>query len=140
MVTAELAMGLPALVFVLLFALALLGAVTAQAQCMDAARIGARAAARGETEDVVRGWAESAAPRGAVVTVHRTEGAVEVRVRAELAGGGRTPIPEVAVEASAVAPVEAAAPVAVAGDGRGGGDGRQVGRVHGGEGGRGHGR
>jgi hypothetical protein len=130
MVTAELAMGLPALMFVLLFALALLGAVTAQAQCMDAARIGARAAARGETEDVVRRWAESAAPPGAVVTVHRTEGAVQVRVRAELSGGERSPIPEVAVEASAVTPVEAA----VAGDERGGGG------AHGAEGERGHGR
>ncbi|MDP9241529.1 MAG: pilus assembly protein, partial [Actinomycetota bacterium] len=47
-VTAELATALPVLVFLLAVALGAVGAVTAQLRCVDAAREGARAAARGE--------------------------------------------------------------------------------------------
>ncbi len=106
MVTAELAMGLPALVLLLLFGLSMLGALAAEARCADAARIGARAAARGETEDVVRRWAASAAPPGAIITIHSGANTVEIRVRAEFAGGGRSPLPGIEVEAAAVTPVE----------------------------------
>jgi hypothetical protein len=106
MVTAELAMGLPALMLVLLFGLSMLGAVAAEARCAEAARIGARAAARGEADEVVRTWAERAAPPGAVVALRRTDDSVEVRVRAEVGGGERSPLPAIAVEASALTPVE----------------------------------
>ncbi|GGV20570.1 TadE family type IV pilus minor pilin [Streptomyces griseoflavus] len=79
-VTAEAAMVLPVLV---MFATALVGGlmvVAAQIQCVDAARTGARAAARqdppGAVVDVTRG----AAPPGARVTVSREAGQVRVVV------------------------------------------------------------
>lgn len=77
-VTAESAVVLPVLV---MFAMALvwgLLVVAAQIQCVDAARTGARAAARQEPEAAVVKVAGDVAPRGAKVTVAR-EGAV-VRV------------------------------------------------------------
>ncbi|MFE2643245.1 TadE family type IV pilus minor pilin [Streptomyces nigra] len=77
-VTAESAVVLPVLV---MFAMALvwgLLVVAAQIQCVDAARTGARAAARQEPEDAVVEVAGDVAPHGAKVTVAR-EGAV-VRV------------------------------------------------------------
>ncbi|MEV7449604.1 TadE family type IV pilus minor pilin [Streptomyces nigra] len=77
-VTAESAVVLPVLV---MFAMALvwgLLVVAAQIQCVDAARTGARAAARQEPEAAVVKVAGDVAPRGAKVTVVR-EGAV-VRV------------------------------------------------------------
>ncbi|GAA1427713.1 TadE family type IV pilus minor pilin [Streptomyces thermospinosisporus] len=77
-VTAESALVLPVLV---LFATALvwgLLVVAAQIQCVDAARAGARAAARQDPPDAVVELAREAAPPGAQVTVSR--GAEEVRV------------------------------------------------------------
>jgi hypothetical protein len=105
--TAELAMGLPTLVTVLFMAVWTLGAVNAQARCAEAARIGARAAARGESQAVVRAWAQRAAPAGATVTVSRSGQVVRVDVRAAFTGGAsRSVLPSVAVSASAVAPAE----------------------------------
>jgi hypothetical protein len=106
MVTAELAMGLPALVFVLLFGLTMLGALATEARCADAARIGARAAARGETDEAVRRWAALAAPPGAIITLRRGTNTVEIQVRAGFVGGGRSPLPAIGVEATAISPVE----------------------------------
>jgi hypothetical protein len=100
-------MGLPTLVTVLFMAVWVVGAVNAQARCAEAARIGARAAARGETEEVVRAWAQRAAPAGATVTVSRAGEAVRVDVRADFTGGAsRSILPPVPVSASAVAPSE----------------------------------
>ncbi|MEU6373338.1 TadE family type IV pilus minor pilin [Streptomyces sp. NPDC046909] len=70
-VTAESAVVLPVLV---MFATALvwgLLVVAAQIQCVDAARTGARAAAREDPADAVVEVARAAAPRGAEVTVSR---------------------------------------------------------------------
>jgi hypothetical protein len=100
-------MGLPTLVTVLFMAVWMLGAVSAQARCAEAARIGARAAARGETEAVVRAWTARAAPAGATVTVSRAGEVVRVDVRAEFTGGAnRSVLPSMPVSASAVAPSE----------------------------------
>ncbi|NJP50466.1 hypothetical protein HCJ93_10380 [Streptomyces sp. SBST2-5] len=77
-VTAESALVLPVLV---LFTTALvwgLMVVAAQIQCVDAARAGARAAARQDPPDAVVEVARAAAPPGAQVTVSR--GAAQVRV------------------------------------------------------------
>jgi len=52
-VTAELAIGLPAVVLVLVAVLTLTAASTAQMRALDAARAGARAVAVGEQESVV---------------------------------------------------------------------------------------
>lgn len=87
-VTAEAAVVLPVLV---LFTAVLLWAVTAaaaQIQCVDAARAGARAAARSESGPRVRAAALSAAPRGARVALTRSGDLVRVRVTALASGPG----------------------------------------------------
>ncbi|WP_405870580.1 MULTISPECIES: TadE family type IV pilus minor pilin [unclassified Streptomyces] len=79
-VTAESAVVLPVLV---MFAMALvwgLLVVAAQIQCVDAARTGARAAARQDPADSVVEVAREAAPRGAKVTVDREGDQVHVVV------------------------------------------------------------
>ncbi|MBT2411560.1 pilus assembly protein [Streptomyces sp. ISL-12] len=77
-VTAETAVALPVLV---MFAMALvwgLLVVAAQIQCVDAARTGARAAARQDPAEAVVEVTRAAAPDGAEVTVGRE--AEQVRV------------------------------------------------------------
>ncbi|MER5990031.1 TadE family type IV pilus minor pilin [Streptomyces viridosporus] len=79
-VTAESAVVLPVLV---VFATALvygLLVVAAQIRCVDAARTGARAAARQDPPDAVTEVAREAAPSGAEVTVRREAGHVRVVV------------------------------------------------------------
>ncbi|MFI8204782.1 TadE family type IV pilus minor pilin [Streptomyces sp. NPDC085937] len=81
-VTAESALVLPVLV---LFVTALvwgLLVVSAQIQCVDAARAGARAAARQDPPDAVVEVAREAAPAGARVTVSRDADQVRVTVAA----------------------------------------------------------
>lgn len=87
-VTAEAAVALPVLA---LFALTLiwgLMAASAQLSCVDAARAGARAAARSEPRDAVVAAARSAAPRGARVELWRDGDLVRVRVRVHAVGPG----------------------------------------------------
>ena len=82
-VTAESAMVLPVLV---MFAMALvwgLLVVAAQIQCVDAARTGARAAARQDPADAVVRVAEDTAPRDAQITVAREGDRVRVVVVAK---------------------------------------------------------
>lgn len=87
-VTAEAAVAVPALVFLALGLVWALMAAAAQIQCVDAARAGARAAARGESAADVRGAALAAAPRRADVAVAREGDLVRVRVRAAAPGPG----------------------------------------------------
>ncbi|WP_245700495.1 TadE family type IV pilus minor pilin [Streptomyces roseifaciens] len=85
-VTAEAAMALPALI---LFGAALiwgLMAAGAQIQCVDAARAGARAAARSDPVGVAVASARSAAPPGSRIAVMREGDLVRVRVEARAAG------------------------------------------------------
>ncbi|MEU9098944.1 TadE family type IV pilus minor pilin [Streptomyces sp. NPDC048361] len=85
-VTAETAVAIPALVG---FALALLWALMAassEIRCVDAARAGARAAARSEPEALAVAAARSAAPKGARVTVRRNGELWRVRVEADTPG------------------------------------------------------
>ncbi|MFJ2789163.1 TadE family type IV pilus minor pilin [Streptomyces sp. NPDC087290] len=87
-VTAEAAMAIPVLV---VFALALvwaLMAASAQIRCVDAARAGARAAARSEPESQALEAARSAAPDGAEVAMERTGELWRVRVAASMPGPG----------------------------------------------------
>lgn len=82
-VTAESAVVLPVLV---MFAMALvwgLLVVAAQIQCVDAARTGARAAARQDPVDAVIEVTREAAPRGATVTAGREGDEVRVVVVAK---------------------------------------------------------
>jgi Flp pilus assembly protein TadG len=102
MATAELAVVLPALVLVVAAALTAVSVLLAQLRCVDAAREGARAAARGEPVDVVRSAAARVAPAAATVAVG-TEGEdvrVTVSARAGRAGGL---LPTFTVTAAAVA-------------------------------------
>ncbi|WP_037574654.1 TadE family type IV pilus minor pilin [Phaeacidiphilus oryzae] len=85
--TAELAVALPAL---LVLAGALLYGVlaaSAQLRCVDAAREGARAMARGDTREAALAVARAAAPAGAEVAVSRSGTLVRVAVSARPAGG-----------------------------------------------------
>lgn len=86
-VTAETAVALPALV--LLAAMLIWGVVAAagQIRCVDAARIGARAAARGDSDATA--LAQDAAPPGAVVQVSQDGDTVRVTVEAPCLGPGR---------------------------------------------------
>ncbi|MFF0289720.1 TadE family type IV pilus minor pilin [Streptomyces sp. NPDC005262] len=85
-VTAEAAMVIPVLA---LFALALvwaLMAASAQIRCVDAARAGARAAARSEPKAQVLAAARSAAPDRARVDLERAGELWRVRVAAQTPG------------------------------------------------------
>lgn len=85
-VTVEAAVVLPVLA---LFAMALLWALAASAaqiRCVDAARAGARAAARAESPDAVTAVARAAAPEGARVTVARQGELWRVTVEAAAPG------------------------------------------------------
>ena len=101
MVTAETAVVLPVLLLVLAGAVAAVTVVGAQLRCVDAAREGARAAARGETA-AVSGIAARTAPDGAVTAVSVAGDEVSVTVSAEVAPLGPVPL-RVEVGATAVA-------------------------------------
>ncbi|WP_342791806.1 TadE family type IV pilus minor pilin [Kitasatospora atroaurantiaca] len=85
--TAETAVALPALV--LLAAMLIWGVVAAAAEirCVDAARVGARAAARGDADAAA--LAQAAAPAGAAVQVAQDGDTVRVTVEAPCSGPGR---------------------------------------------------
>ncbi|RBY94943.1 pilus assembly protein TadE [Blastococcus sp. TBT05-19] len=102
MVTAETAVVLPVLMLVLVGAVAAVTVVGAQLRCVDAAREGARAAARGEEVATVVDRAGRAAPAGARTEVTSTDGDVWVTVTADISPLG--PLPwRITVEADAVA-------------------------------------
>ncbi|MCB5166064.1 pilus assembly protein [Streptomyces bambusae] len=85
-VTAEAALVLPALVvFATLLVWALMAAA-GQIRCVDAARAGARAAARSEPPDRAAAIAREAAPAGARISVQREGDLWRVRVEAPAPG------------------------------------------------------
>ena len=84
MVTAELAVLLPALVLLLVVSLRGLAAGVAELRCVDAARAAARSAARGDDASVARRAGLAVAPAGAVVTLTRTAGSARVHVTARV--------------------------------------------------------
>jgi Flp pilus assembly protein TadG len=81
-VTAELALALPTLILVLAIGVWLQSAVALQARCLDAARAGARAAARGDPDGTIRARLAGALPAGATVRVGHSAGLVTVTVQA----------------------------------------------------------
>ena len=104
-VTAELALAFPAVVLALLLAVAVGQVVIAQVRCTDAARVGAREAARGETDAVVIRQAQRVGPPGAQVDVAGGGGSVAVDVTVVV----RLPLPGapgLTVHGHAVGPVE----------------------------------
>jgi Flp pilus assembly protein TadG len=105
MVTAETAVVLPVLLFVLAAAVSAVVVVGSQLRCVDAAREGARAAARGEPVAVVSELAGRAAPDGARTTVAGTGDVVTVTVTATVQPLGPLPV-RLQVRASASGVVE----------------------------------
>jgi Flp pilus assembly protein TadG len=105
MVTAETAVVLPVLLIVLAAAVAAVVVVGSQLRCVDAAREGARSAARGESVAVVTALAGRAAPVGARTTVTGAGDTVTVTVTATVQPLGPLPL-RLQVQASASAVVE----------------------------------
>ncbi|MDT7538318.1 MAG: hypothetical protein QOI82_1903 [Actinomycetota bacterium] len=108
MVTAETAVVLPVLLVVLAATIWVLAAVAAQLRCVDAARLGARAAARGDARSAVVAATSAAAPGGAEVRVVRSGDEVTVLVRAVVRpfGAVLAKLPGTPVAAHATAVVE----------------------------------
>ena len=102
MATAEVAVALPALVVLVAAGMTAVSVLTAQLRCVDAAREGARAAARGEDAAIVRSLAERSGPDGSDVQMTSGGQEVEVTVSAEADSVGGL-LPAVRVQASAVA-------------------------------------
>jgi hypothetical protein len=103
MVTAEAAVALPVLVLVLAGAVSAVAVLGAQLRCVDAAREGVLAAARGEDAATVRSLVEGIAPHGARLQVDGPdEERVSVTVTAEVSPLGAVPW-SVQLHASAVA-------------------------------------
>lgn len=105
-VTAETAVAFPALVLLLGVALWGVSAAAAQIACVDAARAGARAAARGEPSPEVRAAVLRAAPSGASVGIHRDPQVTWVTVRATIRSPVRGLFPALELRAQAVAATE----------------------------------
>lgn len=105
-VTAETAVALPALVLVLGVAIWGVSAVAARLSCLDAARLGARAAARGDALPVVRAITVDAAARSAVVTVHRDRELTRVTVTTRVRPPAGFGVAAVRVRATATARTE----------------------------------
>ncbi|HEU4674867.1 MAG TPA: TadE family type IV pilus minor pilin [Motilibacteraceae bacterium] len=78
--TAETALLLPGLVALLAFLLSALAAGGVQLRCLDAARAGARVAARGESAQAVAAAALAVVPAASVSTGTSGSGLLQVRV------------------------------------------------------------
>ncbi|MFH8726435.1 TadE family type IV pilus minor pilin [Streptomyces termitum] len=87
-VTVEAAVALPVLAAFAMVLLWGLVACAVQIRCVDAARAGARAAARSEPSDAVVAAARATAPEGARVTVARDGELWRVTVEATVPGPG----------------------------------------------------
>lgn len=104
--TAEFAVALPAVVVVLAVALWAVSVVEARLRCVDAARAGARAAARGEPLDRVEAAVAAAAPAGATVSVVRTGEFARVEVVAVSRPAWAVIMPSITLTASAASATE----------------------------------
>lgn len=110
MVTAEAAVATLALVVVLAAALWALSVAVAQVRVVDAAGVGARSAARGDSDARVLEVARRSAPDGASVSVSRDGGAVRVDVARAVHAPGVLGRVGVTVRGHAVVADEASTP------------------------------
>jgi hypothetical protein len=110
MATAEIAVALPALVLITAVVLWGITVASVQLTCTDAARTGARAAARGESLTAVRELVVDAVPKGATVHVRRDEATVEVDVSAPVKPAAAIGLPPLTVHARVAAPTEPGTP------------------------------
>ncbi|MFI0423249.1 TadE family type IV pilus minor pilin [Spongiactinospora sp. 9N601] len=99
--TAETAAVLPSLMVVLAAAIWAVAVVGAQLECVDAARAGARAAARGESIEQVRQLVADLAPDGAEVAVLRDAHTTRVSVSAQVRPKWGERLPAVSVGSDA---------------------------------------
>ncbi|MGH8835626.1 MAG: TadE family type IV pilus minor pilin [Actinomycetes bacterium] len=108
MVTAELAMTLPALVLVTGLLMWAVGAVSTQMRCVDAARAAARSLARGDSAAAATAAARVLAPGQATIHLSRAGGTVTVRVTATVDPPGALDVvaPALTVSNTASIPVE----------------------------------
>jgi TadE-like protein len=104
--TAELAVGLPVVVLLLVAGLTAVNAVATQLRCVDAAREAALAASRGEPGEAA---GRRSAPDGAAVTVEVRGDVVHAQVRAPVRSLGGL-IGGLTVSGDAVAAVEPGSP------------------------------
>jgi Flp pilus assembly protein TadG len=106
MVTAEVAVALPALILVM--ALSIWGVVAASTQiaCTDAARSGARAAARGEPISMVRARVARSLPAGASVRVQRDSQRTRVEIAAPVEAPASANLPPLVIRVHATAVTE----------------------------------
>ena len=79
-VTAEVAILLPVLVGVMILGLSMVGVVTANIRCIDAARDAARATARGEPLASAEDLGQRAAPPDSTITITQQDAEVHVLV------------------------------------------------------------
>ncbi|MFC5265233.1 TadE family type IV pilus minor pilin [Kribbella qitaiheensis] len=79
-VTAEVAILLPVLVGVMILGLSMVGVVTANIRCIDAARDAARATARGEPLASAQHLGQRAAPPDSTITITQQDAEVQVLV------------------------------------------------------------
>ena len=107
-ITAETAMVFPVLVLMLCFALWGVLAAATSLRCGDAARVAARALARGETEAVARRVALANAPANAELRYVRARGLVHVTVTTDVRPFGSVSgsLPALTVRGEAVAEQE----------------------------------
>jgi hypothetical protein len=89
-------MVLPVLALLLAVGLWSVAVASAQLRCVDAARDGARAAARGESDSMVLAATTAAAPPGAQIDVHHDGSGIVVVVSTRV-GGGLGPLAAIAV-------------------------------------------
>jgi Flp pilus assembly protein TadG len=110
-VTAELALTLPTLAIVLVIGIWLQSAVALRAQCLDAARAGARAAARGDADSTIRSQLATTLPRGAAVAITHAGRQVTVSVETQVTvpGGIGSLVSSPRVAATATGTIEATA-------------------------------
>jgi hypothetical protein len=104
MVTAELALAIMSVTFVLLGCLAGVGELALRIRALDAAEVGARLAARGESPKVVAGAVMTHAPAGSTVSTTTSVSTVRVAVTSPGLSLGVFRLPPVHVEA--VGPIE----------------------------------
>ena len=80
MATAELAVAMPALLLVLAVLLSAISLGIDEVRCVDAARVGVRLLARGESQEAALRESTATAPAGALVSVGAAAGRVSVSV------------------------------------------------------------
>jgi Flp pilus assembly protein TadG len=107
MFTAEFAAGLPALIVLLFFGVGLVAAISTRMQCLDAAREGALAAARGDSGNAA---AARVGPPGSRIGISESGDSVTATVSARIRMFGGS-LPVVTINETAVAAREPTAAI-----------------------------